>query len=118
MTLCFRDSARNHSDKNDDPLILLISVAQTEAQNPHSFGVPSLRVRLQTSTYIFTLTESRCCQERATLLQLGDEEGKKQNSSSYSYLLSLGKGKMLSNIFQRGKNKIPMGHYHTQNNIP
>jgi hypothetical protein len=48
-------------------------------------------------------------QERATLLKLGDEAGKKHNSSSYSYLLSLGKGDMLSTIFQRGKNKIPMG---------
>ena len=46
-------------------------------------------------------------EERATLLQLGDEVDKKHNSSSYSYLVSLGKGDMLSTLFQRGKNKIP-----------
>jgi len=47
--------------------------------------------------------------ERATLFHLGDAVGKEDNSSSYSYLLSLGKGEMLSTVFQRGANKIPKG---------
>merc|ERR1719483_166981 len=77
------------------PLLLFFGLL--EAQRHNSFGVPSLRLD----------EHFKPRDERATLLQLGDQASKKVNSSSYSYLLSLGKGEMLSTIFQRGKNKIP-----------